>query len=166
MMFLNPLKERNPFLYLACLTACSRNFFICRKVNDGRVRARVKSQAVQRQIILRVEDHPITVQVTQVSFVFIFIFSLLWESSNKFHKILSLHRSCVAFLFLIWLYFFFIRITKDYPKTSTKQNVTRLSRGIFLPGLSALWRFKLDMKSWLHLDSSQFRVNNLSEKRK
>lgn len=106
-------KRKKPFSFIQHVwqLVLDRNFFIRRKVNDGRVRVRVRleSQTVQRQIILREEDHPITVQVTQASFVFISIFSLLWESSNKFHKILSLlHRSCITILFLVWLYFFFL----------------------------------------------------------
>lgn len=50
----------------------SENLFARRETRNGRVaRVRPSSQDVQRRIILGIEDHPITVQVTRASFVFI-----------------------------------------------------------------------------------------------
>jgi len=63
-------RRGGPFL---SATPSGRNLLARRKANDGRARpgTRAGSQDVQRRIILGIEDHPITAQVTQASFVFI-----------------------------------------------------------------------------------------------
>ena len=61
------------------LVATRANLLARRKSRNGAdivARVRAGSQDVQRRIILRMEDHPITVQVTRASFVFISPFRL------------------------------------------------------------------------------------------
>lgn len=132
MMFSDPSKEKKPFFSIAWQLALYQNFFSRRKVKDGRVRARLESQAVQRQIILRVEDHPITVQVTQASFVFISLPStfLLWESRGKSRKILSLLHSSSSLFSYSFNAFLFCRNHERLSEWSLNKNLTG--------GLSAL----------------------------
>lgn len=75
--------ERNPAFSLGAAAHPGRkpraNLLARRKSRNGAgtvARVRAASQGVQRRIILRMEDHPITVQVTRASFVFISPFRL------------------------------------------------------------------------------------------
>lgn len=69
---------------LAAHSQSSGNLFARRETRDGRAsRVRAGSQDVQRRIILGIEDHPITVQVTRASFVFISLSSYLLVGNRR-----------------------------------------------------------------------------------